>query len=350
VTLPAQRPGPTPALAGRPAAHPARAHLGDRPFAAGTRAPVAVVAGASGQLGAHVVDELLGRGWRVRALTRDAGAYTAGYARRHAARPGGGAPRRPVVIEADLTRPGDAAVLARACDGADAVVSCAGAPLAMRGAALRDRRRFEDVDRDGNLRLVREAAAAGAGRVVYVALHGGRALRHTAYAAAHEAVVDALAALPVPAVAVRPTGLFSFFDEVLLQARAGRAAVVGDGAALTNPVHEADVAAVIAGAADPATRIPASGVVELGVGGPEIYSRAAIVAMAFAALGRPAPRVRHIPPGLLRGAARLLRPAHPRLAALVEFGAAVSVVDAVAPAVGERDFAAHLAARAALTG
>ena len=45
--------------------------------------------------------------------------------------------------------------------------------------------------------------------------------------------------------------------------------------------------------------------------------------------------------------ARLLAPLHPRLAAVIEFGAAISVVDAVAPAFGTRELADHFAERVA---
>jgi uncharacterized protein YbjT (DUF2867 family) len=176
---------------------------------------------------------------------------------------------------------------------------------------------------------------------VYVSLHGGRALRHTAYAAAHEAVADALAAAPLPAVVVRPTGFFSFFDELLVQAAAGRAVVVGDGRARTNPVHEADVAAVVAAACDPAEPVPAAGALDVEVGGPTTYTREEIVARAFEAVGRRAPAVWRLPGAALRWSARLLAPVHPRLAALVDFGAAVSLVDAVAPAVGTRELGDH---------
>ncbi len=285
-------------------------------------APLVVVAGATGRLGRHVVGALVRRGWRVRALTR--------------------APARAAhlgahdVVQADLARPA-AGALARACAGAQAVFSCAGASLDLH--ALRDRTSFAAVDRDGNLALVAAARRAGVQRFAYVSLFGGRPLRATAYAAAHEAVADALAAGPLPWAVVRPTAFFSSFDEALRQAAAGGAVVVGDGLARTNPIAEADLAELCAAAVlDGEGDVPA--------GGPVTYTRREIAELAASAAGR-APRVRHVPPGALRAAARLLGAANPRLAALVEFGARASVTDAVAPAYGTRELGAYLAERAA---
>jgi uncharacterized protein YbjT (DUF2867 family) len=286
-------------------------------------APLVVVAGATGRLGRHVVGALVRRGWRVRALTR--------------------APARAAhlgahdVVQADLARPAAAGALARACAGAQAVFSCAGASLDLH--ALRDRTSFAEVDRDGNLALVAAARRAGVQRFAYVSLFGGQPLRATAYAAAHEAVADALAAGPLPWAVVRPTAFFSSFDEALRQAAAGGAVVVGDGLARTNPIAEADLAELCAAAVlDGEGDVPA--------GGPVTYTRREIAELAAAAAGR-APRVRHVPPGALRAAARLLGAANPRLAALVDFGARASVTDAVAPAYGTRELGAYLAGRAA---
>lgn len=292
--------------------------------------PVVVVAGATGHLGAHVTRALLRRGCHVRALTRTRARAAALGAQD--------------IVEADLTR-GDAdGRLTRACQGADVVCSCAGASLDLR--ASRDRQTFARVDREGNLALVAAAGRAGVGRFVYVAAcDGTRTLRDTTYMAAHEAVADALAAGSLSYAVVRPTGLFWFFGEVLRMAASGRGVVLGDGRARTNPVHEVDAAEVsVAAVLEAGTRG------NLPVGGPVTYTRSEIAELAFAALGR-TPRLVHVPAGLVEGAARVLRPIHARIAALVEFGARVSVTDVVAPPHGTRELGAYFAelARAGTT-
>jgi uncharacterized protein YbjT (DUF2867 family) len=265
-----------------------------------------LVAGASGQLGRHVVSELRRRGYRVRALSRRPERLTG------------------LVDEAVRGDLLDPASLAAACDGVDVVFSCAGASMDLND--LRDRRGPLEVDWGGNRNLLAAARAAGVRRFAYVSVYGGGAMRHLAYADAHERFVDELAGSGVDHTVIRPTGFFSFFGEMVKMAQRGRGIVIGSGEARTNPIHEADLARVCADAL-------AGGAREVPAGGPETLTRAEIVHTAFRALGR-APKLTRVPPGLFRAAAVVARPLNPRLAALLAFGAEVSQVDCVAPAHG----------------
>lgn len=260
-----------------------------------------LLAGATGVLGRHVARELTARGYRVRRLMRT----------------GAG----PGDWLGDLRR---APSVQGAFEGVDAVISCAGA--SMRLDNWSDRQTFHEVDWLGNRNLLDAAQRHGVGKFVYVSLASGPELRHTAYAEAHERVVDALAASGLPYTVVRPTGLHSFFGEVLKMAARGRAFVVGDGSSRTNPIHEADAArACVEALMSPAP--------ELCAGGPTVYSRGDIASLAFWALGR-TPVIHHCPAWALGLAPLLLRVFHPRIAALVEFGVAVSQVDVIAPPFG----------------
>jgi uncharacterized protein YbjT (DUF2867 family) len=263
-----------------------------------------------------VVQALARRGYRVRALTR-----------RPPATPIAGAAE---VVTGDLLHP---TMLPPACAGADAVFSCAGASLDLR--RLSDRQSFTAVDHLGNRALLDAALAAGVGRFAYVSLFGGRDLVRTEYARAHERFAGDLAASGLVATVVRPTGFFHTFDEIFRMAQRGRGVVIGSGDARTNPIHEADLAEVCADAL-------AAGRAEVGVGGPETLTRAEIVRQALAAAGRPG-RLTHVSPRLFAALATVTRPLHPRLAGLLEFGAAVSVVDAVAPSYGSRRLGAYFA-------
>lgn len=277
-----------------------------------------LVAGATGALGREVVAALVASGVRVRALTRQA------------ALP---APMREMGVEharGDVTRP---ASLRGVCDGVDGVFSCAGAPLALGLAAPAA---FSSVDGHGNVALFEEARRAGVRDAAYVAVFAGAArdaLAGLDYVRAHERVVAWLGASGMRATIVRPTGFFSVFTEIVRMAARGRAMVIGDGSARTNPVHEADVAAA---ALDGWRR----GAAEVNVGGPTVLTREAIARLALDAVGRP-PRVARVPAGAFRAVAAAMRPFHPRLAALLAFGTEVSVRDVVAPALGRRELADH---------
>lgn len=273
-----------------------------------------LVAGATGTLGRAVVRRLREQGHWVRGLGRSVPRLR-------------GLPLDET-FEGDLTDPES---LRGCCDGVDAVLSCAGA--SMRLTDLGDRRSFEAVDFGGNRNLLAEARGAGVAKFVYVSLHAADRLLATEYALAHECFVALLRESGVPSTVVRPTGFFSVFGEVLHMARKGRGVLIGSGEARTNPVHEADVATVCVEALDRQD-------VDIAVGGPEVMSRRRIAELAFEVLGTK-PRITFIPPWMFHALVTPARLWNRRLHALMVFGAAVSVVDVVAPTVGRRDLRSY---------
>lgn len=275
--------------------------------------------GASGALGREVVALLQARGFDVRALGRSPARLAALGADEAWA--------------ADLT---DAAALRGCCAGVEAVISCAGASMALGG--FRDRRSFEEVDAAGNRKLLAEAERAGVGRLVYVSLFGASGLLVTEYARAHERFVAALRASEVPHVVVRPTGFFRTVGELVGMVRRGVGVVVGPGEARTNHVHEADVALACVEALSGEAG-------EVAIGGPEAFTRRELVELAFAAVSK-RPRIVHVPPAVLRAGASLARLVQPRLGGLLHFGVEVSLVDVVAPAVGTHRLEPYLRALA----
>jgi uncharacterized protein YbjT (DUF2867 family) len=269
-----------------------------------------LLAGATGTLGRAAIGQLKQRGDFVRGLGRFVPTLR----------------RLPLdeTFEGDLTNPES---LEGCCDGIDTVISCAGA--SMRLDTWGDQLSFTAVDFAGNRNLLAEAQRASVAKFVYVSLHAAESLLYTEYARAHERFVELLRRSGLPFTVVRPTGFFSFFGEILRMAQKGQGIVLGSGAARTNPVHEDDVAAVCAEAVRSAES-------EISVGGPDTFTRREIVELAFEVVGK-TPRIRKISPWLFRGLTAPVRLLNPRIHSLMAFGAAVSVIDVVAPAVGRRD-------------
>lgn len=263
-----------------------------------------LLAGASGHVGRHLVRELKRSGYFVRTLSRSA-------------EPVPGADEH---VRADLTRP---TTLSRVCDGVDAVISCAGASLSLK---MSERASYMKVDFEGNRNLLDEAQLVGVKRFVYVSVFNGQKLMHTEYAKAHEYFVLALENSGLPYTVVRPTGFFYFFLEMLRMAQQGRSVVLGTGKARTNPIHEADVARLCVEALQ-------SGKREIPAGGPDAFTRQEIVELAFEVVGKQ-PKITHLPASVFSGAAKVLHPLNARIAGLLDFGAAVSTVDVVAPERG----------------
>ncbi|MDQ3806230.1 MAG: NAD(P)H-binding protein, partial [Acidobacteriota bacterium] len=246
-------------------------------------------------------------------------------------------PRAQEVFAADARRP---EALRGACDGAGVVISSMGASLKL-GRTRDPRATYRDVDYLANLNLLAEARRAGVRKFIYVSLYGAEGLRGLAYVDAHEEFVAALKTSGLDYTVVRPTGFFYVFEEVYRMARRGRVALVGSGAARTNPVHEEDVAEECVDAVECGDR-------EVSVGGPETYTRREIAEMAFNVLGR-RPKIVSLPPPVMRAALQPLRLFDQRLYDFLDFAVAASTRDLVAPPAGRTSLRRHFRHLAGIT-
>jgi uncharacterized protein YbjT (DUF2867 family) len=281
-----------------------------------------LVAGATGSLGRQLIAELERRGQTPRALVRDRDRAAAML------------PRSELVV-CDLTD--EQFDLARACRGAQTVISAAGQRTATR--RLPDRRGFLEVDHRGNARLLQAAESAGTERFLYVSVFNAARLRGLEYVDAHERFVERLRASEVNATIVRANGFFSAYRELLELAAAGRRVpLFAGGAARSNPIHEADLAAACVEALE-------AGKAAVEIGGPETLTRREEVELAFAAVGR-RPRTLPVRPWVASALASALRPLDRRRSAMVTFLSAVNTIDMVAPRYGERRLADYFAERA----
>lgn len=278
-----------------------------------------LLAGATGRLGRHVRSELESRGHAVRALARD---------------PCNFAGEDLEVFGCDAR---NVESVRGACVGVESVISALGGSLALRYTA--PNASYRDVDLQANLNLLAEAKRARVRKFVYVSLYGAESLRGLGYVDAHEEFVAALAASGIDYAVVRPTGFFYVFDEVFKMARRGRALLVGRGDTRTNPIHEAEVARACVEALE-------GDVNELNVGGPDVYTRLEVAVLAFEALGKRS-KVTSLPAGLMCALIKPLKFYDRRLYDLLEFGAAVSTTDVVAPLYGTRRLKEHFRGLAA---
>lgn len=269
-----------------------------------------LLAGATGLVGAQVLAQLAARGDRVRTLSRS--------------------PKRAEALRAlsDDVRLADAAApgaLAGLCEGVEVVVSTLGAPVSQQAT---ERRSFGAIDEAANLALLAEAKRAGVRRFVYLSVCHDDATAQTAYVKAHTAVERAVESSGLGFAFVQPVGIFGAFAELLPMARKGPLPIIGSGAARTNPIHEADVAAALVRAVDGGPpRVP--------VGGPETFTRRELMELIFRALGAP-PRTLRVPAAVLGLAGSALALFNPRAGDFLKFIVAASTHDTVAPKAGER--------------
>lgn len=224
---------------------------------------LAAVTGATGFLGQHVVRALADDGWRLRIL-----------ARKEPISPFWGG-LTPDVVPGDL---GDAAALARLCDGADLVVHAAGLIGGGRG----------DLDRinvAGSERLARAAAVVP--RFLHISSITAREPQLSAYAASKRAGEDTVRGILGDRVTiVRPPAIYGPGDRETL--RLFRLAASSPVLPVLSPVarvalvHVQDAASQIATLA----RLEHAGPFTLCDAQPEGYSWREIMQTAATALGR----------------------------------------------------------------
>ncbi len=239
----------------------------------------ALVTGATGFVGSHLVEALRSGGHDVAALVRT---------------PGKAAALATLGVEQVRGDLADADVLARAAEGRDAIFHVAGLTAAL------DEAQYLRVNRDGTRALITAAERGGAGRLVYVSSMAaagpasrGRALAGneppapvTAYGRSKLAAESAVRESRVPWTIVRPPMVYGPRDREVLKvfqlARLGLGPVFGDGTQELSAVHASDlagalVAAVLAPAASGATYYACH---------PEIFTSSAFVQAVGRAAGK----------------------------------------------------------------
>jgi len=269
-----------------------------------------LLAGATGNLGRHVLRTLDARGYFVRALVRQES--QACDLRGFVQETGVG----------DLTIDGS---LAGCSGGIDTVISTAGASVDIN---TRGKGSFRDIDFQGNRNLLEEALRAKVRKFVYVSAHSSPETEHTAYLRAKEDFAALVAKSGLEYQILRPTGFFSAFAFLAGMARERPLPLIGVGTARTNPIDDEEVATACVDAIK-------SGVRDLALGGPDVLTRKEIVDLIFRAVGRP-PRYQRIPAGAAKLAGPLTGLFNKRKGHLMEFYLAVGSHDAVAPVYGRR--------------
>ncbi len=224
------------------------------------------IAGATGYLGYHLVQEYAHRGWHVRALVRNAESATASGFGAHD------------YVIAEATQP---ETLKGLMEGADLVISALGITRQKDGLTYRA------VDYQANINLLRQAERAGVKRFAYVHVLEARQMMGVPLVQAKQAFVDQLECSSIPSTVIAPSGYFSDIAEILNSAKAGRAWVFGDGSKRLNPIHGADLAQATADAID-------RGEAWLDVGGPDTFTQVELAKLAFDVLGTPA-KISHVP-------------------------------------------------------
>jgi uncharacterized protein YbjT (DUF2867 family) len=245
--------------------------------------PMVLVTGATGVVGTALLPRLLSDGHTVRALVRD---------------PRRLGPQR-VNVQIALSDLGDPHGLRHALRGVDTVIHLA--------ATIRDepRRRLEEVNGLGTLRLLRAAERAGVERFVFFSAIGATSFQRTRFFRSKALGEDAVAGSALATTIFAPSIVYDPHDRfVTILRRLALLPVLpisGEGEALFQPIWAGDVAACVAGALG-----REAGDERLELAGPEVLSYEEIARSIARAAGRPR-RIVHVPLPLVRSGLIWLR-------------------------------------------
>lgn len=228
------------------------------------------IAGATGYLGRHLVNEFGAQGWEVHALCRNT---------EQAVKSGVIADK---MVQGQATEPRD---LRGKMQGVDLVISALGITRQKDGLT------YKAVDYQANINLLREAEFAGVKRFCYIHVLNAHKMKHVSLIAAKQAFVNELHASPIASTIISPSWYFSNMDGFLDMAKSGRIYLFGDGEKRLNPIHGSDLATSVYNAVT-------NELADLQIGGPETFTQNDLARLAFEATGKPI-KIMHLPVSLV---------------------------------------------------
>lgn len=207
-----------------------------------------LVAGASGVLGLNVVEKLKNTDYQVIGQI---------YSKN---KKGDVEPYCDKVVVADMTQPSD---LAGICEGVDIVLSTVGKSVSL---FTNDPLSFMDLDFRGNLNLLEGARRAGVRRFVYVSIFGSETSPKLRQGWSQEMFAQNVMHYFSSHTIVKPVGMFSGLNDLLIMGQKGLVMTPGDGTPVTNPIHPRDLADFCIEHLEEGPKVA-------NVGGPKVHSR-----------------------------------------------------------------------------
>ncbi len=279
-----------------------------------------LIAGATGYLGKHAVQEFKKKGYYVRVLARDESRLES---------------IRSFIDEAWIGEVTDPSTLRGICHGMDYVFSSVGITRQKDGLS------YMDVDYRGNRNLLDEALKSKISCFMYISGFNAEKLTRLKIVKAKERFATELKTSGMNYVIVRPNGFFSDMEEFLKMARKGKISLFGKGNYLMNPIHGADLASFCS------QEIGGKNL-ELDIGGPDTLTHKQISLMAFTALGKTT-KIAYVPVFVSRLTIFLMRTfTSPKTYGPVEFFLSVMTMHMAAPEYGTRSLGEYYRSLASL--
>jgi len=266
-----------------------------------------LIAGATGYLGRHVVQEFKKQGYWVRALARNVAKLES--LSEH-------------IDETFIGEVTDPKSLRGICKDVDIMFSSIGI------TKQKDNLTYMDVDYRGNRNLLEEAKKEGISKFIYVSVFNADKMKHLKGIQAKVRFEEELRESGLDYSIVFPNGFFSDMLDYLKMAKKGKGYVFGSGEYRINPIHGQDLAEVCVNAVTGMDK-------EINVGGPDIFTHNEILTIAFQSLKKGV-KISRIPlwiRNFLLAIMRIFTSA--KTYGPLEFFMTVLAVDMVAPTYGK---------------
>lgn len=273
-----------------------------------------LLAGATGVLGTEILKLLHPTDYHVRALIRH--------------------PEQEAIVRAycDEVFVGDATdpvAIRGACQEIDIVLTTVGKSISLFTNSAAS---FHDINYQANLNLLNEAQAAGVSRFVYISIFGSETSPKLRVGWVQELFARQLMQSGLNHTIIKPVGFFSGLHDLIIMGKKGIVITPGDGACLTNAIHQHDLAQVCVQCLE-------AGPPVMEVGGPEIHSRNEVAQLVAEHIGA---RKLNVPVWLVLLGLRVLRAFSKNLYDKLSYFTYITTHNMVALPYGERAFADYL--------
>jgi uncharacterized protein YbjT (DUF2867 family) len=271
-----------------------------------------ILFGATGNLGKHIVQELISKGYELTVVVRD--------------------PSKAKELFDDNTKLVNAEVcskstLADICQNQEIVVSALGKSISPHD---KSKPGFEEVDFAGNMNILEEAIKSGVKKFVYVSAFHAEKYLHLTYFNVHHRFPEELKKSGIDYSIIKPPAIFSAFIDMMDMAKKGQLVTIGKGDKKTNPIFEGDLAKICVGSIAENNKT-------IEAGGRSVYTGKELNLIVQQEVDKNK-QVRQIPLGFFKAALPVLKIFNKNLYDKFAFFVGVIQHDTIAPQLGGLSF------------
>lgn len=275
-----------------------------------------ILFGATGNLGKHIAQELISKGYQLTVVVRDLKKAKGIF------------DDKTKLVIADVC---NKSTLVDICQNQEIVVSALGKSVSPNDKIKPG---FEEVDFTGNMNILKEAIKSNVKKFVYFSAFQAEKYLHLTYFNVHHRFSEELKISGIDYSIIKPPAIFSAFIDMMDMAKKGQLVTIGKGDKKTNPIFEGDLSKIC-------VRSIAENNVTIEAGGRLVYTRKELNSIVQKEVDK-SKQVRQIPLGLFKAAFPILKVFNKNLYDKFAFFIEVMQHDTIAPQMGELSFEEYI--------